>query len=245
MNTSLLHKLRKHQINQRFENFKGTKVDDDDFKRWPLLPNQFAYLIDCSKSEVSAVNGALKPLTGIDKNEISTDHIYDIMSGDVLADFLGVVRDGFEVIKNTPTGTLPFRNGLSHICALKKVGGANYTFHRMAWIWEGDAQGLFTKTISIYTLLHKGKYQESNPMMVGPEGNLFRASHLEPFINLLSTRELDVLKLISQGYKAGQIADVLCISKFTVDTHRKNMINKLEANSTPHLVALAKDMGLI
>jgi len=52
----------------------------------------------------------------------------------------------------------------------------------------------------------------------------------------LTPREIEVLKLISEGFNAYQIADSLCISKVTVDRHRENMKARLHAGNVADLV---------
>lgn len=55
----------------------------------------------------------------------------------------------------------------------------------------------------------------------------------------LSDRELEVVKLISEGYTNAQIAVVLHISNHTVNTHRKNIIRKLGVGNTAGIVMFA------
>ena len=58
---------------------------------------------------------------------------------------------------------------------------------------------------------------------------------------VLSNREKEILNLIAQGKTSKQISEELFIAKTTVDTHRKNMIRKLEFNSGNELVKYAID----
>lgn len=61
----------------------------------------------------------------------------------------------------------------------------------------------------------------------------------------LSTREQEVLKLISQGLISKQIADSLYISVHTVNTHRQRIIEKLNVSNTAEAVKFAYDIGLL
>jgi DNA-binding NarL/FixJ family response regulator len=61
----------------------------------------------------------------------------------------------------------------------------------------------------------------------------------------LTHRELEILKLISQGHSSQQIANKLFISVFTVDTHRKNMIQKLNVDKKNGLLNFALKHNLI
>lgn len=56
---------------------------------------------------------------------------------------------------------------------------------------------------------------------------------------LITSREKEIIALIKQGNTAKQIASILSISVFTVDTHRKNILKKLELNSIKDLIAFS------
>ncbi|MCB9187882.1 MAG: response regulator transcription factor [Flavobacteriales bacterium] len=61
----------------------------------------------------------------------------------------------------------------------------------------------------------------------------------------LSDRELEIIKMIAEGYTNAQIAALLYISNHTVNTHRKNIMKKLGINNTAGLVMLAVKSGLV
>jgi len=57
--------------------------------------------------------------------------------------------------------------------------------------------------------------------------------------SVLSAREREILQLIGNGHTSHQIADMLFIGKSTVDTHRKNMIRKLDLSGAGELLRYA------
>ena len=61
----------------------------------------------------------------------------------------------------------------------------------------------------------------------------------------LSERELEVLKLICEGFNNNEIAEKLFISTHTVDGHRRNLILKTGVKNAPNLVMFALKNGLI
>lgn len=61
----------------------------------------------------------------------------------------------------------------------------------------------------------------------------------------LSDREKEVVSLLTEGYGSKEIGEKLFISTNTVKTHRKNILSKLEMNSTNELVAFAITNGLV
>ncbi|MBS4179250.1 response regulator transcription factor [Bacillus sp. FJAT-49731] len=63
--------------------------------------------------------------------------------------------------------------------------------------------------------------------------------------NLLSDREKEVLTLIAKGYSNKETAEQLVISVKTVETHKANLMEKLQMKTRPELVAIALKKGLL
>jgi DNA-binding NarL/FixJ family response regulator len=63
--------------------------------------------------------------------------------------------------------------------------------------------------------------------------------------SILSKREKDILKFISQGFTNSEIAEKLFISSHTVATHRRNLLQKINAKNTAGLVLYASKLGLL
>ena len=65
------------------------------------------------------------------------------------------------------------------------------------------------------------------------------------FVEPLTTRELEVLHLIVQGVRNGEIAQRLFISVKTVETHLTSLYGKLGVQSRAEAIALAQRQGLL
>lgn len=61
----------------------------------------------------------------------------------------------------------------------------------------------------------------------------------------LTAREMEVLRLIRDGNRNKQIADLLSIAETTVNFHIKNLVDKLGANDRTHAVTIAVRRGLL
>jgi DNA-binding CsgD family transcriptional regulator len=61
----------------------------------------------------------------------------------------------------------------------------------------------------------------------------------------LTKREIEVLSLISQGHSSKEAADVLYVSKRTVDFHLANIYDKLQVNNRVQAYRAATRLGLI
>lgn len=61
----------------------------------------------------------------------------------------------------------------------------------------------------------------------------------------LTKREQQILKFIAEGITSSQIADMLFISIITVETHRRNLLQKFKAKNMIELVKIATENKLI
>jgi RNA polymerase sigma factor (sigma-70 family) len=64
-------------------------------------------------------------------------------------------------------------------------------------------------------------------------------------IDVLTSREKEILKLIAEGFKNKDIADHLCISAKTVEKHRSNLMQKLNLRNTASLTAYAIEKRIV
>ncbi len=93
--------------------------------------------------------------------------------------------------------------------------------------------------------VHAGAKYFSPELALHPEENKGDgATFDDSFNHKLSKREVEILKHISKGKSNTEIAEVLFLSPHTVDTHRKNMMSKLEVHSVAELVKYAVQIGL-
>lgn len=63
--------------------------------------------------------------------------------------------------------------------------------------------------------------------------------------DFFSQREKEVLELLGRGYSTKDIAKALFITEKTVETHRKNMVDKAKVKNTAELVAFASARGFL
>jgi len=62
---------------------------------------------------------------------------------------------------------------------------------------------------------------------------------------ILSTREVEVLGLVSKGFASKEIADRLFLSVNTINNHRQNILEKVKASNTSEAVNYARNLGLL
>ncbi len=61
----------------------------------------------------------------------------------------------------------------------------------------------------------------------------------------VTSREREILDLISQGFSTKEIASRLFISEETVKSHRHHLFSKFSARNSPHLIQKALNDGIL
>ena len=68
---------------------------------------------------------------------------------------------------------------------------------------------------------------------------------VEDSYELLTTREREILQLLAEGKSNKEVANMLSLSLYTVETHRGNILQKLNLHSVPELILYAVRKGVI
>ena len=72
-----------------------------------------------------------------------------------------------------------------------------------------------------------------------------RDRDVEDTYELLTGREREILQMVAEGKSNKEIANLLHLSVYTVETHRSNMMEKLNLHSVPELILYAVRKGVI
>jgi DNA-binding NarL/FixJ family response regulator len=72
-----------------------------------------------------------------------------------------------------------------------------------------------------------------------------KQNNLQDSYDLLTEREREVLQLLAQGKSNKEVAQVLDLSPHTIDSHRTNMMQKLNLHNTAEIVLYAVRKGII
>ncbi len=118
-------------------------------------------------------------------------------------------------------------------------------------VFDVNAEGYILKDASreefvkaITRLLDNGTYYSSAVMEKLLRKSIQQKRSSQPIVNL-SPRETEILRLIMQEYSSEEIAEKLFISKRTVDTHRKNILQKTHSSTLVGLIKYAYQNNII
>ena len=118
---------------------------------------------------------------------------------------------------------------------------------------EKGANGYITKNSTHHEMLLAIRTVASGETYLNAEARQAQESSISSpnnqeestFTLKLSNREKEVLRLIVEEYTTQEIASELFISIKTVETHRRNLLSKLNARNTAGLVRIAVEQGLV
>ena len=111
-------------------------------------------------------------------------------------------------------------------------------------------KGIVTKRCSQTEIIHAiESVAKSNRFFCNSILEIVMAPHQEAAANCeptdLSKREFEVLELIAKGYRTVDIAEKLFVSIHTINSHRKNILKKLNLKSPAQLIVYALESKLV
>ncbi len=130
---------------------------------------------------------------------------------------------------------------------LSMYGGEDYIYHCI----KSGGSGLIHKNVSKQELLHAiemvskgkkyfgGEYSEEQIEQLIQDYEAHSHNHISAGIDLLTNKEMEVLSLLADGLTNNEIAEKMYISRRTVETHRSNIMEKLNLKSSPQLIKYA------
>ena len=159
----------------------------------------------------------------------------DVVVIDVAMPGLNGIESARQIHKNNPDIKiigLSMHSSKQFIQDMFRAGAFSYLLK------DGDSDELI---IAITTVMQGKKYLSKD---INPEflALLKRGETLQK--SSLSSREKEVLKLISEGNSSREIGEILFLSSKTIDVHRNNIMQKVDLNTIPELTKYAIKKGL-
>jgi DNA-binding CsgD family transcriptional regulator len=189
--------------------------------------DSYYFIFDGSNNVIEYVNSAFSSVTGFDKKEFTIDHLLKSIHPEDFQYFLDCEERGLK-FTNGLTYKDHFRYLLSYTYRIQTKSGLYIRIRQQCQAIEVDEKGHLTKTF----VMHRRTDEVFNAQI---DYHVFDKS-LNQYVEInnlysLSKREQEILDLIQKGLNSAEIASQLHLSKYTVDTHRKNILKKTNATN--------------
>ncbi|MFO7880166.1 MAG: response regulator [Bacteroidales bacterium] len=175
----------------------------------------------------------------MDKHDVDVV-LMDIMMEDVNG--IEATKMIFDKYPETKVLTLSMNNDYDYIHEMLKVGANGYILKNTS----GEDLVKAIETVAEDKPYFSPEVTDivmNNYMQ--PESTRKKTSKNKELADLLTKREIEVLQLIAQEFTNVEIAEKLFISRRTVDTHRRNLLQKLGVKNSIGLIRFAYSNGLI
>jgi len=179
--------------------------------------------------------------TGREAIALAEQHLPDVVVMDVAMPILNGIEAARQITAKLPQTAVVFlsmHGDESYVLRALKAGARAYLLKDSA---EYDL-------IQAVTAVSEGKAFFSpaiSKMLVEDYMRQMRERGVEDSYELLTTREREVLQLLAEGKSNKDVAAILNLSLYTVETHRANIFQKLNLHSGAELILYAIRKGVI
>ncbi len=223
-------------------------------------PGPYYYMVlDHKTMQYASIGGAVEQILGIKAEEMKGkpmgEYIMECIHPEDVMPFFNFAK---MVIDYAETLTIAERFKLKwnfYYRAIDRSGKMKYIIHQGQPLLT-DEKGILLASLEFFSDISHIR-NDNTPMLSllnlnDDKNQLFFtykadeiSSKLNPRISLLTKRENEIVRYLSEGYTSKQIAYHINISTVTVNNHRQNMLRKTNTSSTAELVKYAFMQGVI
>ncbi|HLJ45759.1 MAG TPA: response regulator transcription factor [Bryobacteraceae bacterium] len=143
-----------------------------------------------------------------------------------------------EILPNTAIVMLSMHSDEGYVLRALKAGARGY-------LVKDSAEDDLIEAIKAVSLGKAFFSPEVSKMLVEDYVREIRARGVHDSYELLTAREREILQLLAEGKSNKDIATLLGLSLFTIETHRRNLQEKLNIHSFAELILYAVRKGVI
>lgn len=213
-----------------FDKQSSKTTDEEENKS---LVDSYYFIFDCNLNVISFMNAAFSTITGYDASNFTVEDLIEIIHPDD-RDYFFACEEKDLVFKNKLRFNEHFNYLYTYTYKIKNREGDYITIKQTCQALEVSNTGDLTKTLVIHQRIEDYDEKPKNDHRIYDKTrNIYLDSEN---CYKLTKRELEILKLVQDGLNSTEIADKLCTSKYTIDTHRKNILNKTNSNNFIDLI---------
>lgn len=202
----------------------------------------YYYIFNLASAQIEFVSDSVKNvLQVLQPEDFTLDYVLNHIHPDDIKIVLEFEQTGGNFYNQLPAEKI-FQYKVSYDYRMAKTNGQYIRILQQVVPIQGDGEGGILRTLCMHTdISHLKKDLVMSISMLGLEGepSYYNIHTVNPqahrSASLFTKAERQILALLLEGKTSQQIADTLCISKLTVNTHRRNMLQKTGASSIAEL----------
>ena len=203
---------------------------------------QYYYIFNLATAQIEMVSDSVTAVLGLEaKTDFTTDYVLQHIHPDDLYAFGAFERRATDFFEQLPPAKI-FKYKVRYDYRLMRQDGRYIRILQQVVPIQADDNGILIRTMGVHTnISHLKKDTKMTLSLIGLDGepdypNLLT---MQPALSVanwpFTKQEKAILLQLLEGKTSRQIATDLNISKLTVDTHRRNMLQKANVRSTAEL----------
>lgn len=255
-NTQLLHTVWDNYN----ELFTKSDIELDKMKFDELIASVFSngpfyfYIVDFFDMQIKYISSSVKDIHGLDPKKTSFQDILNQIHPDDMNFVAKAEATACDLFYNTLEKFKSKKYKISYCFRLKTSGDMYQLFNHQAITLTTDKDGRVAKSLNIHTnISHLTTINNYKISFIGLFGE---PSYLNINIDdytplpkttssLFTKREIEIIRLMSEGFTNTGIAEKLFIAHNTVKNHRKNILRKSDCKNLGQLITKCITEGLI
>lgn len=210
----------------------------------------YYFIMNLSTVSFDLVSTSITSVLGYDPAEVDLYFLFNCIHPEDQIWYTNFENENVNFLLNLPKEKIPKYKVRMDFRMRKKNGEYIRLMHQSIAIQQYEDGGIF-RTLCVHTdITHLKSFGKPVLSYIGLDGE---PSYIDvkigkPLLTItkpLTRREKEILLLMIDGKQNKEIADLLFISKQTVDRHRKNMISKNNFKNSGELIAVAIKNGWI
>ena len=214
----------------------------------------YYYILDFENLEMNVVSESIKSILGIEPGNYSVRKILEIVHPeDIEKMHEKEAAAGDFLFNRIPKEQIPLYK-IVYLIRLRHSNGTYKTILHQSKTLLLSGDGKIQKVLGIHTdvtylnmpIDHKISFVSNtlpsyHSLQVGEDFSLLENS----CVKSLTMREREVIKLLSLGRNFNEMAESLCVSPHTINTHKRNILKKTKCRNATELVARCIREGAI
>ncbi len=215
-----------------------------------MIGNFYYFIVDISTFKIDLLHKNSEAIMGYDSETYTLEFIINLIHPDDLNNFMNFENQTVNFFRNLPPEKV-LKYKTRYDFRVKKADGSYIRLLHQSMAIQCSEDGGVHKTFVVHTdITELKKDNKSSLSFIGLEGepsyiNVSVDTVFKFTKDVFTPREKEVLLLLCNGKNSLQISEQLFISKFTVDKHRNNMLQKFNVNNTSELINKAIGEGWI